>query len=332
MATSSTDITLTVAQGGKAHELVFGPKSTLTDLSLEIESRLSIPTANQKLLVPKLGLLKHPFNDPELSLASFADKKITLMGSTDAAVSSIQSAESMALARQASRLAISRRPKPNALRSSNREHDKYTFTTIRPLEWLPHPERSLAMLQRLAADPGIRSAMRTHRLSVALLTEMEPLSNTQSTHEGTTRLLGLNRNNGEVIELRLRTDAHDGYRDYATVRRTLCHELAHNVHSSHDSQFWALCKQIEREVESVARGRVIGGGEDIGRYSAPERDDATEEDNGGWTGGEFVLGVSGTSTGTPERSGLNRREVLARAAEERARRAQEDKEQSGAGT
>lgn len=43
---------------------------------------------------------------------------------------------------------------------------------------------------------------------------MEPLSNTTSTHEGTTRLLGLNRNAGEVIELRLRTDAGDGYRAY----------------------------------------------------------------------------------------------------------------------
>lgn len=50
---------------------------------------------------------------------------------------------------------------------------------------------------------------------------MDPLSNTQSSHEGTTRLLGLNRNRGEVIELRLRTDAYDGYRDYKTIRNTL---------------------------------------------------------------------------------------------------------------
>ena len=42
----------------------------------------------------------------------------------------------------------------------------------------------------------------------------------------------------------VRTDAHDGYRDYRTVRKTLCHELAHNVHGPHDRAFWELCRNL----------------------------------------------------------------------------------------
>ncbi|KKK13300.1 zinc metalloprotein, partial [Aspergillus ochraceoroseus] len=87
--------------------------------------------------------------------------------------------------------------------------------------------------------------MHKHRFSVPLLTEMNPAEHTTTE----SRTLGLNRNKGEVIELRLRTDAYDGYRDYRTIRKTLCHELAHCVHSEHDRDFWDLTAQIEREVE-----------------------------------------------------------------------------------
>lgn len=148
---------------------------------------------------------------------------------------------------------------------------------------------------------------------------MNPVEHTQSNHEGTSRTLGLNRNAGEVIELRLRTDAYDGYRDYKTIRKTLCHELAHNVHGPHDRNFWDLCKQIEKEVEGAdwrSGGHALAdeeyyGGEDV-------------DDHGGWTGGEFVLGASGiggaASTGSAVGAGLSRREVLAKAAEERMKR------------
>lgn len=149
---------------------------------------------------------------------------------------------------------------------------------------------------------------------------MEPLSNTQSTHEGTTRLLGLNRNAGEVIELRLRTDAGDGYRAYNTIRATLCHELAHNVHGPHDGAFWKLCHQIEREVTAGAAGRNLAdlpayGGEDEGEG------EADVPDHGGWTGGTYVLGGSGG--GGAGAQGLSRRDVIAKAAEERMKRARD---------
>lgn len=165
--------------------------------------------------------------------------------------------------------------------------------------------------------------MRKHKFTVPLLTEMNPIEHTQSNHEGTTRTLGLNRNAGEVIELRLRTDAYDGYRDYKTIRKTLCHELAHNVHGPHDRNFWDLCKQIEKEVEAAdwrSGGKTVGNDEVYEGHGEDEEVD----DHGGWTGGEFVLGASAAggaeSTGNVDTGGMSRRETLARAAEERMKR------------
>lgn len=164
---------------------------------------------------------------------------------------------------------------------------------------------------------------------VGLLTEMDPLSNTQASHEGTTRLLGLNRNRGEVIELRLRTDAYDGYRDYRTIRDTLCHELAHNVHGPHDRAFWDLCRQIEREVRAADwkhGGRAVAGPDEVFYEPGPDDEDDAP-DHGGWTGGTYVLGQS--EAGPPAGSGSSnapggpsRRDVIARAAEERLKRLQ----------
>lgn len=123
-----------------------------------------------------------------------------------------------------------------------------------------------------------------------MLTEINPAQHT--THES--RTLGLNRNRGEVIELRLRTDAYDGYRDYKTIRKTLCHELAHNVHGPHNRDFWELCKEIEQEVE---RGDWTSGGRSVGKeeFFNPGDGGVGDEhvDRGGWEGGEYVLGGAG---------------------------------------
>ncbi|ROT42407.1 WLM-domain-containing protein [Sodiomyces alkalinus F11] len=322
------DITITITHRNTPHSFTFDSTATISDLSSTIELQLGIPAANQKFLIPKQGLQQPPFKNPSLPLAPLQSTKIQLLAPPPQELASLQAASDLAARRaQARAQAASRtaaKPFPTSRTSTRaREEETYTFLTLRPLPWLPRPDRSLAMLQRLKSDPGIRAAMRTHRFTVDLLTEMEPLSNTASTHEGTSRLLGLNRNKGEVIELRLRTDAHDGYRDYATVRRTLCHELAHNVHGDHDRHFWDLCRRIEREVDAVSAGRTTA--DDAGYSFAPARGGEEEEeageynvqDHGGWQGGEFVVGGG---EGVPSNQGLSRREILARAAEERLRR------------
>ncbi|KAA8619969.1 WLM domain containing protein [Pyrenophora tritici-repentis] len=299
-ASSGDSIEITFTHHSKPIAMSFPQDATIADLSERVSTTLSIPPSHQKFLIAgKLGLQKPPFKDPTLALTSFATKKITLMGST-----------------QEARL---------------QEEAQYTFHTLRPLPYLPHPERSLAFLERLRSDAGIKAAMRTHKFSVPLLTEMDPAMHTTQD----SRTLGLNRNKGEVIELRLRTDAYDGYRDYKTIRKTLCHELAHCVWGPHDRNFWDLCGKIEKE---VLRDDWRGGGRRVGEeevYDPGEDGDVC--DHGGWTGGEFTLGsaavgggngVSSTTGGVGD-GGLSRREVLARAAEERMKRTKKAEEETG---
>lgn len=312
---------LTLHHHGTPHTFSFLFGATIEDLSDEVANSLSVPASNQKFMISKLGTLKPPFKDPELPISSIADKKITLIGSTVAEANSIPEA-----AHTASRL-LRRRPvqKVKAYKTHDwkkeQEESQYTFNTLRPLPYLPNPHRSLQFLERLRDDPGIKAAMRKHKFTVPLLTEMNPDEHTQSNHEGTSRTLGLNRNAGEVIELRLRTDAHDGYRDYKTIRKTLCHELAHNVWGPHDKNFWDLCKKIEKEVEAAdwkSGGHSVGNEE---YYEGGEEE--MVDDHGGWTGGEFVLGANQSHDGPGMSAGMGRREILAKAAEERAKKLRE---------
>lgn len=330
---SSIDkVQLTLTHHGKPVILNFAQDATIADLSARVATELSIPPANQKFLMGgKLGLQKPPFKDATIPITEFSSKKITLMGSTTAEVSSLNASISAASA--------PRRPGPikAATPARNRDYKKiqeeaqYTFHTLRPLPYLPNPDRSLRFLERLRDDAGIKAAMRTHKFSVPLLTEMDPAMHT--TQES--RTLGLNRNKGEVIELRLRTDAYDGYRDYKTIRNTLCHELAHNVWGPHDRNFWNLCKQIEREVD---RDDWKSGGRSVGNETFYDYVPGEDEmhDHGGWTGGEFTLGsasggqetVVSSAGGSVPVGGLSRREVLARAAEERLKRTDQVKRET----
>ncbi|CAK1361871.1 Ubiquitin and WLM domain-containing metalloprotease [Cercospora beticola] len=321
---------LTVQLHNKPLEIpIYHEDATIQDLSDTVAEELHIPPAHQKFLVtPKTGLLRPPFKDPTLLIRSLQDKKIVLMGATTAEVAELESdiAERKArMEKRRSALQAGRKVKANKYRDWKKVSDEaqYTFHTIRPLPYLPDPEKSQRFLERLANDAGIKASMRSHGFSVGLLTEMNPAEHT--THES--RTLGLNRNRGEVIELRLRTDAYDGYRDYKVIRKTLCHELAHNVWGEHDQRFWKLCREIEAEVEKNdwRRGGHSVGGDEFYNPS-DEYDEHDHADEGGWEGGEYVLGGGSSSSSAPG-SGepLSRREIIARAAEERMKKQKEAK-------
>ena len=300
------------------------PEGSVADLAAAIEADLSIPVDSQKFLIPKLGLLKPPFDSaslPSVSTLALA-KKIQLLAPTPEDLQSLAAGSSRSLAnRKPSPIPAAKPARTRRSVQTLSDSISYTFHRLAPLPYLPNPDRSERFLARLCDDPGIRAAMATHQFSVGLLTEMDPAQHT--THES--RTLGLNRNKGEVIELRLRTDAYDGYRDYRTIRKTLCHELAHNVHSDHDRSFWDLTKQIEREVEKAdwtRGGRTVGEEE----FYNPDDGGAGDVDGGGWTGGSFVLG-GGSGQGGQVRMQVatpaERREAIAKAAEDRVRKERE---------
>ena len=162
------------------------------------------------------------------------------------------------------------------------------------------------------------------------------------------RTLGLNRNRGEVIELRLRTDAYDGYRDYKVIRKTLCHELAHNVHGEHDNnvrsfssrnetadfnilsfQFKELNSRLNREVAAFERAARDGA------HSLSSVSDAYEpglevEAQDALITGTFTLG-GGPLGSAPASSGNTkeeRRQRMLEATIERLRKQEEEVEHS----
>ncbi|KAH6621410.1 WLM domain-containing protein [Chaetomium sp. MPI-SDFR-AT-0129] len=332
---ASAEITIKFPPEKHNHTWIFSPTDTfehlLQTLSLEFPSydwskAKALPEKSKQhhQQQPKLKPLYTPSSDACLPLSHLHQTTLRLLAPQLSALTTLQTQHTTATTWQAKRaLTLSRYSRLPQSQRATAADLSYTFHTLRPLPHLPNPDRSLAFLERLKSDPGIRAAMRKRHFSVGLLTEMDPSANTSASHEGVTRILGLNRNKGEVIELRLRTDAYDGWRDYKTIRRTLCHELTHNVFSEHDSKFWALCREIEREVERgdwKSGGRSVGGGE-----FAPERgieEEGMVIDHGGWEGGTYVLGGGGGggttgSGGNGENGGLTAREVRARAAEAR---------------
>ncbi|GJP59275.1 hypothetical protein CLOP_g10175 [Closterium sp. NIES-67] len=135
----------------------------------------------------------------------------------------------------------------------------YTFHEFRTwqlpgTEMRPPVAEALALLHRLAADPGIVAVMQRRRWSVRLLSELPP--------EGLVGvspvcLLGFNKNHGEEVCLRLRTDDLRGFRKYLAIRRTLVHELAHMEVDDHNAQFKALDSQLSKEVEAQDWTRTV---------------------------------------------------------------------------
>ena len=321
-------ISITLTHRSTAHTFELPGAATLSDLTAQVAAALSVPATLQKLLAPGLGVLR----DPALPLAEIPPGKrqrLMLIGSSPAEVAAVVEAAKSAPHHlrhrnrgpgpvPAARLS----PRAVADPKRAREDALYTFLELRPLPYLPNPERSLTYLTRVRDDPGVRAVMRKYKWTVPLLLEMNPAEHT--THDS--KVLGLNRNRGEVIELRIRTDDYGGYRDYKTVRRTVVHELCHNVFGDHDRQFWDLYKKLEEEVR---RADWTAGGHSLGDdefYNPPGGsrylgggggDDAAEGevDGGGWVGGEYVLGRG--AVGGDLSLSLSRREVMARAAEER---------------
>ncbi|KAF9977109.1 hypothetical protein BGZ73_006983 [Actinomortierella ambigua] len=218
------------------------------------------------------------------------------------------------------------------------DDDQYSFGRIEVLPQFTQQDKARTILERLRADLGIRGIMKQHRWQVGALIELSPAEKT---------ILGYNRNKGELIALRLRTDDLEGFRHYDAIRKVLLHELAHNVWSEHDDRFHALNRQLNKEVQEF--DWTAHGGHGLSRrteaYFSPEGgaksalgpdifdDDQVDGGATTWQGGTFVLGgASGSGRrslpildnfGNP----MTPRELAARAAQ--LRQLENEKDQDG---
>lgn len=145
---------------------------------------------------------------------------------------------------------------------------------------IPSRERAEQLLKKLATDPAIVHIMHARHWTVGKLTELPPLGKVGISPAC---LLGLNKNNGEEICLRIRTDDLKGFRKYGVIIDTLLHELAHNVFSEHDNNFKMLNSELKKEYKDYHMKHIVNrleeGGDPRGsslRWDDSELDKSSE--------------------------------------------------------
>lgn len=182
------------------------------------------------------------------------------------------------------------------------------FGRIETLPNLPDQEKVRAILTELANDPGILACMKKHKWNVGSLAELYPEGKVGQT---AVCVMGLNRNKGQQILLRVRTDDLKGFRKMLSIRKVLFHELAHNVHSEHDGKFFQLMRQIEKECNEM----------DWTQGSGLSANDAEMQS---YSGGTFRLGGSESNN---NKRNMSARELRAQAALSRMTKEEEEIQQ-----
>ncbi len=205
----------------------------------------------------------------------------------------------------ASRQRLGRKMLQKAAQRDSKSHSSqnYGFHRIETLPMLPEQNKAKEILESLANDPGVLACMRKHEWNVGCLAELYPEG---KVGESEVCVMGLNQNKGQKILLRLRTDDLKGFRKILSIRKVLFHELAHNVHSEHDGEFFKLMRQVEKECNELDWTR---DGHRSGGLSSPLDGGIGINEHGSFSGGTFVLGSGGNSD-----QHLSRRELAARAA------------------
>ncbi|XP_024181381.1 uncharacterized protein LOC112187008 isoform X2 [Rosa chinensis] len=253
------------------------PDATLKELGQELQRLTNVKADTMRLIVPQLpnktSRLLSPFSDEHerLSLQETSileGKSIRMMGAFENEVNEV-----LQNAKANLRIAgFDEEEKRLRQRMSDRPHTSlklpqgpYIFSDFRTLqlpgiELNPPASEALKIMHMLAADPGIVAIMNKHCWHVGIMTEMAPVGYVGISPKC---LLGFNKNKGEEISLRLRTDDLKGFRKYASIKKTLLHELAHMIYSEHDATFYAFDKQLNQEAESLdwtrSRGHTLSG-------------------------------------------------------------------------
>ena len=251
---------LTISHRGQHHQLEFDDAATLGELQSRIADATSVPSSNQKLLPGKVAGKPASRLDLTQSEVLLSDcglhdgQRILFVGVTGAEVAQVSRAELTAHSR------LTPRKLHDSLLRSNKPRNTAT-ANVSPFGNIhAHPNfpastpdataAAEAYLRRLATDPGVLHVMHLHDYHVGVLTELLP-------HEHP-NLLGLNENMGQRISLRIRTDNYSGLRDYATSRRVLMHELAHNDVNDHPPEFKELNSQLNNQLAAFERAQREG--------------------------------------------------------------------------
>ncbi|KAI7885778.1 WLM-domain-containing protein [Lichtheimia hyalospora FSU 10163] len=294
-------------------------QSTIGQLKQHLQQETGVPPSLQKLLYKGKRLVD---DSTTLNELGFNNKtKLMLMGSAAQQVAKIaQLDDKLEKNRETARRFHAQRIKPAAPSTTSSSSDtRYTFHRLTVIDEFPQPERARAILEKLRDDRGIRGIMQQRKWSVGELTELTPFEKT---------ILGYNRNAGQLIALRLRTDDLSGFRSYNAIRKVLLHELTHNVWGEHDDNFHALNRQLNKDV--VTLDWTAHGGHALNANGADfyEPEDINDSYTTSWQGGSYRLGGGLKTT----LSSAEARELRARAAAARLTQQEEQELDQGCGS
>ncbi|KAK8674262.1 hypothetical protein V6N13_112556 [Hibiscus sabdariffa] len=271
-------VNVTVIWRGNKYMVEMDSGANLKELGDKLQKLTDVKADTMRLIVPQVSSkgsrMLHPFSDEHscLSLQEasiFMGKSVRMMGSPEDEVDQViqySKADQRIIGFSEEEKRLRQRMLDGPSRVPIRlPQGPYVFCDFRTLR-LPgvelHPPASEALrrMHMLAADPGIIAIMNKHRWRVGIMTEMAPVGYVGVSPKC---ILGFNKNHGEEISLRLRTDDLKGFRKYESIKKTLLHELAHMVFSEHDSNFYALDKQLNEEAASLdwtkSRAHTLSG-------------------------------------------------------------------------
>mmetsp|Transcript_5155 Transcript_5155/g.6237 ORF Transcript_5155/g.6237 Transcript_5155/m.6237 type:complete len:332 (-) Transcript_5155:124-1119(-) len=308
MESESQTKEITVTFRGKKYRYPVEPGTSVKNIVDRLQQDTGVPYQNQKLLARGKQI------DLEALLeenAGTLPAKIKLLGSTNTEIQQVvdthEKLNNKVRIKDDLNPIRRRRPRNQIVK---REIPDYRFERIQVLKGLPEQEKAREILTRLSEDTGFLAVLKKHKWNVGLLSEMYPQGQVGVSE---VCVLGVNKNKGQEISLRIRTDDLKGFRKYLSIKEVLCHELAHMVHSEHDSKFYVLMREIQRDIIALdwkqQPGKRLGGaGADVGRAQVEYYDDEDEKQPT-----QFQLG------GAPNKYGnLTPAEKARLAAEERA--------------
>ncbi|KAI8142670.1 WLM domain-containing protein [Fennellomyces sp. T-0311] len=287
----------------------WSPESTVGQLKSYLQDETSIPIANQRLIHG--GKILKNDND---TLLQFNSSKFKLIGTPVEQVKEIAKLDDKLTHRH-----VIKTSRPT---KSVQTTNPYTFHRITVIEEFPNPNQARKLLEQLRDDRGIKEIMRQRQWSVGELTELTPFE---------ASILGFNRNAGQLISIRLRTDDLSGFRNYNSIRKVLLHELTHNVHSEHDDKFHALNRQLNKDV--IALDWTAHGAHALSSGSSfyqPDDGDVDTMDDVSWQGGTYRLGGGGD--GNSSMDAALQRELRAKAAATRLTKQEEQELDEGCDT
>ncbi|KAI3992572.1 hypothetical protein MKX01_020864 [Papaver californicum] len=287
-------------------------KSTMKEFGQKLQELTNVKSDTMRLLVPKSSnkgsSLLVPFSDEHSSLrlqdsSILEGKSIRMMGVFENEIEEVSQNGTKADLRIAGFDEEKKRLRERRAYRTNTKlklpQGNYIFSDFRTLqipgiELNPPASEALKRMHRLAADPGIVAIMNKHRWHVGIMTELAPVGYVGISPKC---LLGFNKNQGEEISLRLRTDDLKGFRKYESIKKTLLHELAHMLHSEHDANFYALIKQLNEEAASLdwtrSRSNTLNGRGRLEYYEDIEEDyDGTTNSISHKLGGETSVQLS----------------------------------------